>query len=182
MEETNTMSLLRFLGLGGRNSGRGAEPSSLVEIGKSLDELPQEEARLIAAFAYLLARVAGADLRTGTEERASLSKRLETFGGIDAALAGRLTDTAIHAAEAHGASDDHLVARAFRDMSDHSERLRLMRCLYAIAAADDTITTVEDNEIFEIAAAVGVEREDVIALRAEWKEYLGTRRALPGER
>jgi uncharacterized tellurite resistance protein B-like protein len=57
-----------------------------------------------------------------------------------------------------------------------------MRCLYAIAAADDTITTVEDNEIFEIAAAVGVEREDVIALRAEWKEYLGTRKALPGER
>ena len=58
----------------------------------------------------------------------------------------------------------------------------LVFSLYAVAAADDTITTVEDNEIFEIATAIGVGRTDVIAIRSEWKQYLGTLKALPGER
>lgn len=176
------MSLFRFLGLEKYAAGNHEEPESLIEIGKSLESLPPEEARLIAAFAYLLARVAGADLRTDPEERESMAQRLEEFGGLNAILARRLVEVAILAADKHSASDDRLVARAFRDMTGLGERLQLLRCLYAIAAADETITTVEDNEIFEIAAAMSVDRDEVVALRTEWKEFLGTRRALRGER
>lgn len=176
------MSLLRFLGLGGDRADREAEPVSLVEIGKALESLPPEQARLAAAFAYLLARIAGADLRTDDHERASIADRLEAFGELSAEQAGLLADTAIQAALLHGASDDHLVARAFRDMTGHDERLRLLRCLYAVAAADESISTLEDNEIFEVAEAIGVARLDVIALRSEWKEYLGSMKALRRER
>ncbi len=176
------MSLLRFLGLGGDGAGRNAEPASLIEIGESLDSLPPEDARLAAAFAYLLARVAGADLRIEDPERSSIAERLEAFGGMGTEQSRLLADTAVRAAELHGASDDHLVARAFRDMTEHDERLRLLRCLYAVAASDETISVVEDNEIFEVATAIGVSRRDVIALRSEWKQYLGSMKALPGER
>jgi len=176
------MSLLKFLGLGGDRSGREAEPDSLVEIGRALESLEPEEARLAAAFAYLLARVAGADLRTGDDERASMAERLESFGGIGSDQAALLTDTALRVAETHGSTDDHLVARAFRDMTEHAERVRLLRCLYAVAAADETITTLEDNEIFEVATAIGMDRSDVIALRYEFTEYLGSMKALPRER
>lgn len=176
------MSLLQFLGLRGEEAGRNEEPASLIAIGKSLESLPAEEARLVAAFAYLLARVAGADLRTEGTERASMIERLETFGGVDTEQAGRLAEAAVHASEVYGSSDDHLVARAFRDMSDHDERLKLLRCLYAIAAADETISTVEDNEIFEIGRGVGVSRENMIALRSEWRDFLGSRKALSRER
>jgi uncharacterized tellurite resistance protein B-like protein len=176
------MSLLRFLGLGGSDAGRNAEPASLIEIEKSLETLPPEEARLAAAFAYLLARIAGADLQIDEQERASIATRLETFGKMTPDQSRLLADTAVRAAELHGASDDHLVARAFRDMTEHEERLRLLRCLYAVAAADETISTVEDNEIFEVATAIGVSRSDVIAIRSGWKEFLGTMKALPRER
>jgi uncharacterized tellurite resistance protein B-like protein len=176
------MSLLQFLGLGGDDAGRNLEPASLVEIGKSLESLPPEEARLAAAFAYLLARIAGSDLRIEDQERESIADRLETVGGMGVGQARVLADTAVRAAKLHGATDDHLVARAFRDMTEHDERLRLLRCLYAVAAADETISTVEDNEIFEVATAIGVDRSDVIALRSEWKEYLGSMKALPRER
>ena len=65
------MSLLRFLGLGGDAAGRDAELSSLVEPGASSSRWSRG-ARLAAGFAYLLARVAGADLRTEkSEERRS---------------------------------------------------------------------------------------------------------------
>lgn len=176
------MSLLRFLGLGADTAGRDAEPASLVELGQSLETMDPAEARLAAAFAYLLARVASADLRTEESEEAAIAERLERFGGIPATTAAVLARAAIRVTDVHGGTDDHLVARAFRDMTEHEERLRLLRCLYAVAAADETITTVEDNEIFEIAGAIGIGRSDVIAVRSEWKQYLGTLKALPGER
>ena len=176
------LSILRFLGLGGPGPGRDAEPDSLTEMVTTLEDLPVEEARLAAAFAYLLARVAGSDMRTDDSEKASMAERLATFGQLEAAQADLLAETAIRASEAHGSTDDHLVARAFRDMTELPERIRLLRCLYAVAAADETITSVEDNEIFEIATAIGVSHKDVVGLRAEWKQYLGTMKALPRER
>lgn len=176
------MSLMRFLGLGGDSAGREAEPASLAELGASLESMEPAEARLAAAFAYLLARVAGADLRTEESEETAIAERLATFGGLDPETAAVLAGAAIRVTDAHGGTDDHLVARAFRDMTETEERLRLLRCLYAVAAADDTITTVEDNEIFEIATAIGVRRSDVVAIRSEWREYLGTLKALPSER
>ena len=176
------MKLLRFLGLEDSQAGREAEPASLVELAQTLEGLPPEQARLVAAFSYLMARVAGTDLEMAETERAAIADRLETFAELDAEAAARLTDAALASATLHGASDDHLVARAFRDMSGHEERLRLIRCLLAVAAADDTITTREDNEIFEVAAEIGVDRRDVVAIRSQWKDYLGSMRALPRER
>lgn len=176
------MSLLRFLGLGGDTAGRQAEPASLTELGARLESMEPAEARLAAAFAYLLARVASADLRNEESEEAAIADRLTTFGGLAPETAAVLARAAIRITETHGGTDDHLVARAFRDMTEEDERLRLLRCLYAVAAADETITTVEDNEIFEIASAIGVRRTDVVAIRSEWKQSLGTLKALPGER
>jgi uncharacterized tellurite resistance protein B-like protein len=176
------VSLLRFLGLSGLEAGREAEPASLRELIRSLEDVPADQARLVAAFAYLLARVAGADLETVDHERETITRRLSEFAALDRDQADRLAEAAIAMSERHGASDDHLVARAFRDMSDHDERIRLVRCLFAIAAADETITALEDNEIFEVATAIGVARGDVVAVRSEWKAYLGSMRALPRER
>lgn len=175
------MSLLRFLGIGGGSGGRASEPASLAEIGIQLDALPPEEARFVAAFTYLLARIAGADLRTDDAERDAIAQRLESFAGIDRDRARLLADTAIQAAATYQASDDHLVARAFRDMTEEPERIRLLRCLYAVAAADENISTTEDNEIFEVATAIGVRRIDVVSIRLEFKEHIRTLKPLPSE-
>lgn len=176
------MALLDFLGLGSRRPAAQAVLESLEAIGARLEGLPPDEARFGAAFAYLLARIAGADLRTEEAERSEMARHLETFAGLDPDRAALLSDTAIRAAQTYSASDDHLVTRAFRDMSESAERLHLIRCLYAVAAADKTISTREDNVIFDVATSIGVPREDVVGIRAEFRDYLGTLKALPGER
>jgi len=86
------MSLLRFLGLGGPTAGRDQEPESLALLTGRLDSLPAEDARLAAAFALLLARVAGADLRTGADERDSMAERLAAFGQLEADQAKLLVE------------------------------------------------------------------------------------------
>ena len=175
------LSLLRFLGLH-TSPGRDPEPQSLVEIGRQLDGAAPEEARLVAAFAYLLARVASADLRTDAVEQQEMKRRLEEIAGVEGERAELLATSAVRAAGSHSASDDYLVARAFRDMADHGEKLRLLRCLYAVAAADEHISGQEDNEIFEIASQLGLAHSDVIALRSEFRAHLGSLKKLPGER
>lgn len=176
------MSLFRFLGLAAVTDSAHREPESLREIGARLSMLAPEDARFTAAFAYLLARVAGADLRTETGEREAIAMRLESTAGLEPERARILADAAIAAAQSHSASDDHLVARSYRELSSEGERQLLVRCLYAVAAADSTITTVEDNEIFEIATEIGMARTDVVALRAEFREHLAVLKALPRER
>lgn len=176
------MSLFRFLGLTSTASAAHREPESLRELAGRLSAMAPEDARFVAAFAYLLARVAGADLRTKGDEREVIARRLETVAGLGAERANLLAESAISAATAHSASDDHLVARAFRELATLDERLALVRCLYAVAAADDSITTLEDNEIFEIATEIGLGRTDVVALRSEWREQLAVLKALPRER
>lgn len=176
------MSLFRFLGLTAGTSAADREPASLRELSARLSAMEPGEARFVAAFAYLLARVAGADLRTQGDEREVIARRLESVAGLDGDRAQLLAESAIAAATTHSASDDHLVARAFREMATRDEQLQLVRCLYAVAAADLSITTLEDNEIFEIATEIGLGRTDVVALRSEWKEHLAVLRALPRER
>jgi uncharacterized tellurite resistance protein B-like protein len=176
------LSLLRFLGLDASERRRASEPASLVEIGAQLESLPPDEARFVAAFSYLLARIAGSDLSTDAAERKVMAERLQQFAQVDADRAALLTEAAISASDAYSPSDDHLVARAYAEMSGEEERIRLLRCLYAVAAADETITTVEDNEIFDVAAAIGIRRPDVVAVRAEFKQWLAALRALPTER
>jgi uncharacterized tellurite resistance protein B-like protein len=176
------MSLFRFLGLGADSAPSDREPASLREIGEKLSTLAPDDARFIAAFAYLLARVAGADLRTETAERDAMALRLESIAKLAPERARLLAEAAIAASASHSASDDHLVARAFREMASLDERLQIVRCLYAVAAADESITTPEDNEIFEIATEIGLGRNDVLALRSEWREHLAVLKALPRER
>jgi len=172
---------MRFLGLGTADVA-DREPESLRALGARLSSLPEGDARFTAAFAYLLARVAGADLRTDGGERDTIAERLEQAAGLAGERACLLADAAIAAAADHGASDDHLVARAYREMASEDERRRLVRCLYAVAASDQRITTLEDNEIFEIATEIGLGRGDVVAIRSEFRDHLAVLKALPGER
>jgi len=176
------VSLFRFLGLAGQPSTAHREPASLREIAERLSALPADDARFVAAFAYLLARIAGADLRTDGGERDAIAERLGGVAGLDPERARLLADAAIAAATTHSASDDHLVARAYREMASDAERETLVRCLYAVAAADRSITTLEDNEIFEIATEIGLGRTAVVALRSEFREHLAVLKALPRER
>ena len=111
-----------------------------------------------------------------------MARHLEDFVGIDASRAELLAQSAVAIAATYSPSDDHLVTRAFRDMSEHRDRIRLLRCLYAVAAADERISTREDNEIFEVARMLEVAREDVIGLRSAFRQYLGALRPLPTER
>ena len=54
----------------------------------------------------------------------------------------------------------------------------MLRCCFAIGAADGTITAEEASVVNEIARELDIERDDVNAIRAEFHEQLSAVQAL----
>ncbi|MGH7287744.1 MAG: hypothetical protein ACREI8_06965 [Myxococcota bacterium] len=77
------MSLLRFLGIGkGEAAPAAGETRSVREIAARLERLPAETARHLAGFAYVLARVAHADLEIAEAEAEEIRRAVRELAGL----------------------------------------------------------------------------------------------------
>jgi uncharacterized tellurite resistance protein B-like protein len=172
--------LLRFLGLKDQPDERG-DSSALARIEDELDHLAPDRARFFAAFAYVLARVASADLRIEEAERAEMGRILRGSVGLGEAEARLVAEIASAHVEDLGATDNYVVTRKFAELATRDEKLSLIRCLFAVAAADDTITGAESIEVMNVGTEIGLDREDVIGIRSGFRDKLAELRKLPGE-
>ena len=75
------MSIRRFLGLDSKAS-TSAETQTVRQIVASLDAMDPQRARWIASFAFLLCRVARAELVISEEESVAIERILRETGGL----------------------------------------------------------------------------------------------------
>jgi hypothetical protein len=71
-----------------------------------------------------------------------------------------------------GGTANFLVAREFSDLATYDQKLALMRCLFALSATDEAISTAEEGEIHRIAKELRIEQSDLIALRVAHQRHL----------
>jgi uncharacterized tellurite resistance protein B-like protein len=164
------MSILAWLGL--TSAEVEEHTGGLADIERELRTLDPERARFVVCFAYLLGRVARADHEVDEVEMEAMTRLLSELGHLpvdQAALAARLATA--HGLR-HGGTEDFLVARTFRALSTRDDRLALLSCLFAVSAADDSIRTVEDNEVRRIATELHIGHEDFIAARSAHLHHL----------
>jgi uncharacterized tellurite resistance protein B-like protein len=183
----------RFLGLDRNNApdprlpvgdeeapqpGSSAETATARRIVARLEALPAEEARYLACFAYVMSRAAAADLDISDDETALMERFSIEFGGLDTSQAVLVVQMAKLQARVHGATEDFVVTREFRDISTLEQRVALLRCCFAIEAVDGTITAEEASVVNEIARELDVERDVLNAVRSEYHEQLSAVQAL----
>lgn len=165
------MRILELLGLSS-SAERAAEIEGLGAIERQLDALDPDRARFVARFAYLLARVARADHEVSAEEAAVMERLVAEHAG----LAPSEASIAVRIATAHGlregGTDDFLVSREFAALATPEEKRRVLDCLFAVSAADESIRTVEDNEIRRIAAELRIDHPTFIEARAAHVRHL----------
>lgn len=168
------MSILDFLGLAKKKKEEepSAETESVRKIVEKLDRMDPERAKYIASFAYLLSRVAHADMNISEEETRTMERIVLEQGGLDQEQAILVVQMAKTHARLFGATENFLVSREFNQLASHDQKLGLLRCLFAVSAADQSISTVEDNEIRQIASELMVDHREYTALKAEFKDYL----------
>ena len=159
-------------------AGSSAETATARRIVARLEALPPGEARYLACFAYVMSRAAAADFHISDEETLLMEQFAVQFGGLDESQAVLVVEMAKLQARVHGATEDFVVTREFRDISTMEQRVALLRCCFAIGAEDGTITAEEAATVNEIARELDVERDVVNAVRSEFHEQLSAVQAL----
>jgi uncharacterized tellurite resistance protein B-like protein len=173
-------ALFKLLGLDETRGDEARDTATVRRIAAQLDALPPEEARFLAAFAYVLARIARADLEISAEESATMTRLVRESSALGEAQALLVVQIAKTQVAALGGTENYLVTRQFRELSTREQRIGLLRCLFAVAAADASISHLENTEITAIGLELGFSREEIAALRAGWREHLSVLQAAKG--
>jgi uncharacterized tellurite resistance protein B-like protein len=153
------------------------EFAPLREMLEALDHLEPDRARFLAAFAYLLGRVAHADQHVSPEETRAMETLVRDEGGLQQEQAMLVVQLANHSNLLFGGTANFLVAREFSQLATYDQKLALMRCLFAVSAADAAISLAEEGEIHRVAKELAIDQPDVMRLRVSHRQYLpGLRR------
>ena len=168
-------SLRAWLGVG---TGGQPEPAPLRETLEALDHFEPERARYLGAFAYLLGRVAHADQHVSPEETRAMEALVQEHGGLSPDQAMLVVQLAKTSNIMFGGTANFLIAREFSNLATYDQKLALMRCLFALSAADESISTAEEGEIHRIGNELRIDHPDLVALRVAHQHRLpGLRRS-----
>jgi uncharacterized tellurite resistance protein B-like protein len=165
--------LLKWLGLEGDTP---ASVDSVAEIERALTELDPSDARYLACFAYILHRIARADHVITDDERELIERMLAEHGGLTADRAAIVARLAQAEGLRHGGTEDFIVTREFARLATHEQKLALLDCLFAVSASDESIRTIEDNEIRRVASEIKLDHADYIKVRSRHAHHLQSRK------
>jgi uncharacterized tellurite resistance protein B-like protein len=175
------MSILKVLGLGRNESPAGSSETETVRrIVRQLEALDEAEARYIAAFAYILGRVANADLDIDERETRKMEEILTGFGRLTEEQAVLVVQIAKSQNKLFGGTEDYLVTREFKEMADREKRIELLHCLFAVSTADDSISSAEENQIRKIASELDFAHDEYIEIRSKYNHLRDVMKDLPG--
>jgi uncharacterized tellurite resistance protein B-like protein len=157
----------------GDPSGLGRDETETVRrIVQQLDNLEPGRARYIAAFAYILSRVARADMNISDAETREMEHQVTRLSQLPAEQAVLVVQIAKTQATLFGGTENFLVTQEFNKMATIEQKLAMLDCLFAVAAADQVISSVEDREIRLINDELQLTHEQYISARYNFREYL----------
>ena len=176
------MKIWEFLGL--RKAGQpaaaaAAETDTVRKIVEKLDALDPDRAQYIAAFAYILSRVAHADLHISEEETRAMERIVVERGGLEEAQAVLVVQMAKTQSKLFGGTENFLVTREFERLATAEQKLALLDCLFAVSSADQSISTIEEVEIKKIASELKLSHDEYIAARLRYREFLAVLKKPP---
>ena len=166
------MSLLRFLGVRTSPKDAAGETETVRRIAAKLERLEPELATYLAAFAYVLARIANADLEINASETAEMERCVRDVAQLGDAETALVVQIAQSQTRLLGGTENYVVTREFRKIATEKQRGELLQCLYAVAAADGTISSEESAEIVTIGEELGFTRAQATSLRGAYRDKL----------
>ncbi len=178
------MGILELLGVGGRGAterpaaSRHGDTETVRRIVSELEALEPAIARFLAAFAYVLSRVAHADSHISDGETEKMHEILQKLGHLPEAQAVLAVEIAKSQTRLFGGTENYLVTREFRDIATDEQRLELLDCLFAVAAADGSISSIEESQAAQIAKELGFTQSEYVSALAVHAEHRTVLRSL----
>ena len=171
------MSILKLFGLSRERETASAneesgDGDSIRRIARELDALPDDQALHLATFAYVLGRVAHADSHFSEVETQKMQDIVQVLGHIQESQAVLLVEIAKHQVRLFGGTDNVTVSRRFRELSTPEQRIELLECVFAVSAADDSITVVEEGQARQISTELGLTHKEFVQARSAYVDHL----------
>ena len=167
------MPILEFLGLAGApREDASPEADVIRHIVGELEALPEDRARYLAAFAWVLGRAAHADSHVSDDETRKMEDIVRVLGHLPEAQAVLVVEMAKHQVRLFGGTQNYVVTREFRSLSTPEQRIELLECVFAVSAADESITVAEEGEARKISTELGLDHAEFVGARAAYVEHL----------
>jgi len=151
-------------------TAQSGDTDTVRRIVSELDKLDANRARFLAAFAYVLSRVAGADQHVSEIETAKMIELVGRFGHLSEAQAVLVVEIAKSQNRLFGGTENFLVTREFRTIASDEERRDALECVLAVSAADEAMTPEEEAQIRQIASELGFSHEEYVQARLAYSD------------
>ena len=180
------MSFLRYLGLETGVASPSSAPSGDIDtdtmrrIVSELDALPEDRASHLAAFAYILGRIAHADSNFSEPETRKMKEIVRDLGHLPETQAILVVELAKSQVRLFGGTDNFLVTRRFKEMTTREQRTEVLDCIFAVSAADESISALEEGQAGQIAKELGLTHDDFVNARLSYREHLEALKQLRG--
>jgi len=145
-----------------------SDTETVRRIIREVDRLDPTEARYLAAFAFVLARVANSDMEISGDETLRMEIVVREIGGLKEAQAVLVVQIAKSQQLLKGGTENYLVTREFNKISNREQKERLLHCLFEVSAADDSISLVEESEVRRIAGELHFDHHEFSAIRSQY--------------
>lgn len=142
----------------------------LNSLEKHLAKLSEEKIHFLTGLSGLMGRVAYSDFDLSVDELNRAGGILTEFGGIDAAEARIVVELIKECVVELGGIEDHRYSRLINDFSDRETKVKIIDCLFRIAAADNIVSSEEDHVIGLVARELLIDREEFIRIRTKFSE------------
>ncbi len=171
------MRILREL-FGSSPAAEKSGGDTIRRIADELDRIEPDQAKYLASFAFILSRVANADHDVSGDEITTMESLVISKGGVTSDQAALVVQMARTQQKLFGATDDFLVTRELGRIASYDQKLALIDCLYAVAAADQRIFVAEADEISRVGKELKVDQSDLSRLRSQYRDFLEVRKGL----
>lgn len=157
-----------------------SEVEAVRRIARELEAMEPGRARYVAAFAYLLSRVANADLSVSEEETLKMERIVQALGHMPPDQAALVVEIAKAQNRLFGGTENFLVTRELRDLATREQCMELLDCLFAVSAADESISGAEETQIRQIASELGFTHAELVQARSAYNDKREILKGLPG--
>jgi len=164
--------LNRLFGQGDASQSSDSEWPALEALEKKLNRLDSGDAKVLAAKALLMGRLAYADSEISKTEKAAIETILQEDLGLNSSEAKCVTELSLEKNISEIIHTHHLVGilREHFDF-DTLQIDQFLKILFRIACAED-ISEEESENIWVVANGLGMTRKRFMELRSEFRDHL----------
>lgn len=142
---------------------------SMDDLLKILEGMEVVEAQKLAGLSYLMARVAHSDLEIDEVESGKMVEIARNFTSLSEDRIEKLIELSKQRNEIMG-TEGLIISRHLRSALGRTDLIEVLHCLFAVAAADDSISAEEEAMLRQISSELGFSDSEFISLRSEYRD------------